>query len=234
MTNQTTILDRLIQVPVTTTRLVIPTGEARRYDRRLDRVSASGTGIPGTFYLTGVTAVSPFSDYLLATMIQLARADADDVDLPVLDLPYQVKFSWGDGRSLTFNVEASRKYFNGGFGFEWTVADVTATGDIGTPPPAGDVTLHVGGGGVAVAVKVEEEQMIWARRRDLGTSDERLLSDQFNATKDDTLYTIRAGLGYAPAVDDKLVDEAGLTRTVIAIAEVGRRRYFNLVARAVV
>ena len=172
-----------------------------------------------------------------STTVELSRPDDNDVDLPVLTPPFPLKFTWSDMRSLSFTVTAARTIglsFGGDVGLRYTVEDGTVEGDDTTPPVAGNVTVHVGGGG-PMTVMVEELETVWARRRDLSTSDERLISDQFFLTKDDTVYRIRADLGYAPEVDHEMTDETRAESDGhCGLAEVGRRRYFDLVARAIV
>ena len=232
MPSRGTVLDRIIQAPVT----VIERSEGMppefTYERR--NVTSRRPGLNGEWRLVPPLTFS-------ATVGQIAQATVIEMDahalngdaLPAVDalpFPFTLTVTWADGRAVAWTVTAAERERNidsDSFFHKYNVRPGSVTGDPSTAPAMGDVVFTVGQGQI---VDVERTVMrdLWARRRDVLASDETIEDVGRDFAKDLAVFRIRFDARYTPTIQAYITDDDGQQRRIVSLAQVGRRRYWDM------
>lgn len=204
------VLDRLISVMVS----VPAPGATFRYDD--ERTTQRAVNGDGHWYISSGRLV-------------LWPDDADDTDLPEFSVGDEITMAWDDGAYVVTATLTDVGFASGGFGGQTALPDLewdASASPVDFTRTTEAMAFSVGGG---TAV---EPRKVWAGRRDVSVRDELLTTQNIRLIENGSVYTIRnEPPGNGVAVGDTFTDDDGATRRIEGIAQMGRNRYLELLAR---
>ena len=213
---QPPVLDRIIERLVTTT-VEIPASMVYPFN---ELYTGGGDDLdPGTWIRE--------SD----TVLLIDPVDSNGISFPTdLVTPLEgvgVAFDGADATTLTITgLEVSRHPFT------FQIQNIRLTFGSALPAAGTVLTLSVETEGTQTVTQTVTRKE-WASRRDfLGRDLTRVTSTDSVVTIQDTRFIVRAG-GLAWKENDTLTDDEGVSRIVQGVAQIGRGRYLELLARSI-
>ena len=163
------------------------------------------------------------------TVLQVALADSGGLSFPQdLALPLDdVEVSWDDADASSLSL-TTLDVVRDPLSFAPLSLRLTFDGPL---PAAGTaLTIEIETGGTQEITQTVQRRE-WAARRDFVGRDLVATIAGSLVTIGDARFIVRAGPPWSTG--DTFVDDAGVTRTVRGVAQIGRSRYLELLARSV-
>ena len=206
------VLDRLLQREVTTT-VEVPASAVYTYDAPY---TGGGDNLDAGTWLRN-------SD----TELSIGLADAAGVDFPTdLSLPASVAVAWDGAAASDLDITAL-VIVRAGFTFVPISLRLTFDSALPAAGTALAITVHTGG---TQTVTQTVQRPVWATRRDFLGRDLVTAYEGSLLTIADSRFIVRAEKWDE---GDTFTDDEGVTRTVRGVAQIGRGRYLELLARSV-
>ena len=219
--------------------MTTPRDYAPVLDRLLQREVSSMVEVAGTIaYVFDAEYLGGGSDRLddgtwvrnSDTQITIGLNDSNGIPFPVdLAIPTPgVEVSWDGGAVETLSITALLEVRTG---FNLLLTALRLDFDGALPAAGTALTITVQTGGTQTVTQTVQRQT-WAARRDFMGRDVVQASDTGLYSLADSRFIVRAE---GPAWDegDTFIDDEGVTRTVRGVAQIGRSRYLELLARSI-